>query len=165
MKRAIIVGTGTVMGVAAVLALNPDGTVAAPSAAPAVSSGVSAGAGTPTGATSPSSGTAPTASSSGTSTAGTATYTGATVDVGNGYGSIAVEVTVTDGRIVDITALELPQNDRRSASISQRAWPTLAKQALAAQSATVAGVSGASFTSKGFATTLRDALSQAGLAS
>ena len=164
MKRAIIVGTGTVMGVAAVLALNPDGTVAAPSAAPAVSSGVSTGAGTPTGTTSSSSGTS-SSSSDTAATADTATYTGATVDVGNGYGSIAVEVTVTDGRIVDITALELPQNDRRSASISQRAWPTLAKQALAAQSATVAGVSGASFTSKGFATTLRDALSQAGLAS
>jgi uncharacterized protein with FMN-binding domain len=84
--------------------------------------------------------------------------------VGNGYGSIAVEVKVTDGRIVDITALEVPQNDHRSAMISSQAFPMLKQEAIAAQSATISGVSGASYTSAGFAESLRDALSQAGLA-
>lgn len=177
MKRAIIVGTGTVMGVAAVLALNPDGTIASPaaSAATSSSSGTTAGSSS-SGSSSGSSGTSSSgSSSSGSSSSGSSstgsssssasgTYTGATVDVGHGYGSIAVEVTVTDGRIVDITALELPQNDHRSAMISQNAFPTLKQEAIAAQSADISGVSGASYTSAGFVESLRDALSQAGLA-
>ena len=48
--------------------------------------------------------------------------------------------------------------------ISQNAFPTLEQQAIAAQSADIAGVSGASYTSAGFAESLRDALTQAGLA-
>ncbi len=156
MKRALVVGTGTVMGVAAVLALNPDGTVATPaaSAASSASSGTTAGSSNGT-----SSGSG---SSSGSS--GTSTYTGSQVDIGHGYGTIAVEVTVTDGRIVDITALELPSNDRRSLMISQNAFPALKQEAIAAQSADISGVSGASYTSAGFAESLRDALTQAGLA-
>lgn len=179
MKRAVIVGTGTVMGVAAVLALNPDGTVATPaaSAATSASSGTTAGtssSGSSSSGTSSSGSSSSGSSSSGSSSSGSSsssssskasgTYTGATVDVGHGYGSIAVEVTVTDGRIVDITALEVPQNDHRSAMISQMAFPTLKQEAIAAQSADISGVSGASYTSAGFVESLRDALSQAGLA-
>jgi uncharacterized protein with FMN-binding domain len=170
MKRALIVGTGTVMGVAAVLALNPDGTIAAPaaSAATSSSSGTTAGSsssGSSSSGSSSSGSSSSGSSSSGSSSSGTSgTYTGSTVDVGHGYGSIAVEVTVTDGRIVDITALEVPQNDHRSAMISQMAFPTLKQQAIAAQSADISGVSGASYTSMGFAESLRDALTQAGLA-
>jgi uncharacterized protein with FMN-binding domain len=170
MKRALIVGTGTVMGVAAVLALNPDGTIASPaaSAAGSSSSGTTAGSsssGSSSSGTS-SSGTSSSAGSSsrGSSSSTSGTYTGSTVDIGHGYGTIAVEVTVTDGRIVDITALEVPQNDHRSAMISQMAFPTLKQQAIAAQSADISGVSGASYTSAGFAESLRDALTQAGLA-
>lgn len=173
MKRAVIVGTGTVMGVAAVLALNPDGTIASP-AASAVSSSSSSGttAGSSSGSTSgsTSSGSSSSGSSSGSSSSGSSssgasgTYTGTTVDIGHGYGSIAVEVTVSGGRIVDITTLEVPQNDHRSAMISQMSVPTLKQQAIAAQSADISGVSGASYTSAGFAESLRDALAQAGLA-
>jgi uncharacterized protein with FMN-binding domain len=178
MKRALIVGTGTVMGVAAVLALNPDGTIATPAASAATSSSSGTTAGSSSSGSSSSgssssgsssSGSSSSGSSSGSSSSGSSsstsgTFTGSTVDVGHGYGSIAVEVTVTDGRIVDITALEVPQNDHRSAMISQMAFPTLKQQAIAAQSADISGVSGASYTSTGFAESLRDALTQAGLA-
>jgi uncharacterized protein with FMN-binding domain len=169
MKRALIVGTGTVMGVAAVLALNPDGTIATPaaSAATSSSSGTTAGSsssGSSSSGSSSSGSSSSSSSSSGSSSSTSGTYTGSTVDVGHGYGNIAVEVTVTDGRIVDITALELPQNDHRSAMISQNAFPTLKQQAIAAQSADISGVSGASYTSSGFVESLRDALTQAGLA-
>jgi len=156
MKRALVVGTGTVMGIAAVLALNPDGTV--PSPAASATSPTSSSSGTDAG----SSGTSSSGTSSGSS--GTQTYTGSTVDVGHGYGNIAVEVTVTGGRIVDITALEVPQNDHRSAMISQTSFPSLKQEAIAAQSADISGVSGASYTSAGFAESLRSALTQAGLA-
>jgi uncharacterized protein with FMN-binding domain len=164
MKRALIVGSGTIVGVAAVLALNPDGaaTTAVASSIPA-SSGTTAGTSGTSGTGSSSASSSSGSSSSGsTSTSGTQTVTGSTVDVGHGYGNIAVQVTITDGRIVDITALEVPQNDQRSAMISSRALPTLVQQAIAAQSSNIAGVSGASYTSYGFAESLKAALTAAG---
>ena len=166
MKRAILVGGGTLAGVAAVLALNPDatGTATASSAATSVSSGPTSGStGTGTSGSSKS-GSSSGSSSSGSSTAADGTYTGDVVDVGHGYGNVQVEITVTGGRIVDVTALETPQNDRRSAQISSVAIPYLVDEALTAQSADVAGVSGATYTSVGFASSLKSALVAAGLA-
>ncbi len=146
MKRALIVGTGTVAGVAAVLALNPAGasTIAA---------------GLPSGAANRSAAAAGTSGSSSTSS-GTTTATGSTVDVG--YGTVQVQATLQGGRIVDIQALALPQNDGHSARISQQAFPMLVQQALAAQSSQVAGISGASYTSSGFAESLKAALLSVG---
>jgi uncharacterized protein with FMN-binding domain len=147
MKRALVVGTGTLAGVAAVLALNPDGaaTTVAGGARPAsASSSTSAG------------------SSTTSDPAGTQTATGSVVDVGRGYGSIQVQATLENGRIVDIAALAVPQNDGRSAMISQQSVPMLVQQAVAAQSAQIAGISGASYTSWGFAESLKAALLSVG---
>ena len=146
MKRALIVGTGTVAGVAAVLALNPDG------AATAVAGGRPASA----------SSSATAGASSTQHAAGTETATGSIVDVGRGYGSIQVQATLESGRIVDIQALAVPQNDGRSAMISQQAVPMLVQQALAAQSSQISGISGASYTSTGFAESLKAALLSVG---
>ena len=73
-------------------------------------------------------------------------------------------MTVTGGRVVDVTALAVPQNDPRSAQISSQAVPMLVQQAIAAQNASISGISGATYTSSGFAQSLRSALIQAGLA-
>lgn len=156
MKRAILVGGGTLAGVAAVLALNPDatGTATASSTPASVSSGTTSG----------STGGSSSGSSSDSTTAGDGTYVGDVVDVGRDYGNVQVEITVEGGRIVDVTALEVPQNDRRSAQISDVALPYLIDQALEAQSADVAGVSGATYTAVGFASSLKSALVAAGLA-
>ena len=156
MKRAVLVGVGTLAGVAALVVLNPEAGSAG-SGSTAVASGS-----TPSGASS--SGTS--SSSRGTSSGAVkdGTYTGDAVDVGRGYGTMQVEVTVTGGRVVDVTALAVPQNDPRSAQISSEAVPMLVQQAIAAQSASIAGLSGATYTSNGFAQSLRSALVQAGLA-
>ena len=74
-------------------------------------------------------------------------------------------MTVTGGRVVDATALAVPQNDPRSAQISTQAIPQLVQQAISAQSSSIAGISGATYTSTGFAESLRSALVAAGLAS
>ena len=155
MKRALIVGTGTVAGVAAVLALNPTGGAASTIAGPPTSH-ASAGTGTSGAGTSGTgtSGTSGSGSSKDTTTAGSA------VDVG--YGTVQVQVTISGGRLVDIQALALPQNDGHSARISQQAFPELVSQALAAQSSQIAGVSGASYTSYGFVESLKAALTSAG---
>ncbi|MFC6238957.1 FMN-binding protein [Longivirga aurantiaca] len=167
MKRAMLVGGGTLAGVAAVLALNPDatGTATASSAHSSVSAGTTSGStGTGTSGSSSSRSSSSGSSSSGSTTAADGTYTGDVVDVGQGYGNVQVEITVAGGRIVDVTALETPQNDRRSSQISSVAIPYLVDQALTAQSADVAGVSGATYTSGGFASSLKSALVAAGLA-
>ncbi len=166
MKRALVVGTGTVAGVAAVLALNPEvasvaagttttrTTAAAPAAATAP-----AGASGSTSSRSTSSRSTSSGSTSSRSTAAT-TIAGSTVDVG--YGTVQVQATLEGGRIVDIQALALPQNDGHSARISQQAFPMLVRQALAAQNSQISGVSGASYTSYGFVESLKAALLSAG---
>ena len=158
MKRAVIVGTGTVAGIAAVLALNPDPASQTASAA-TVQSGSSSSGSNSSGSSS--SGSSSDSGSSSSSTSGT--YTGDAVDIGRGYGTIQLEVTVESGRIVDIQALAVPENDGRSAQISSYAVPQLIQQALAAQSDQISGISGATYTSYGFAQSLTSALQQAGL--
>lgn len=160
MKRAILVGGGTLAGVAAVLALNPD----AASIATASSAGSSVSSGSGSGRAASPSASAPADSGSSGTTAADGTYTGDVVDVGRNYGDVQVEITVSGGRIVDVTALEAPQNDPRSSQISSVAVPYLVDQALTAQSAGIAGVSGATYTSVGFAQSLKSALVAAGLA-
>jgi uncharacterized protein with FMN-binding domain len=168
MKRAVLVGAGTVAGVAAVLALNPDAATsatAAGSTGTAVSSGTgSSSSGSSSTGGSSSSSSASSGSTSSSSSTKTTTYTGDSVDVGRNYGTVQVEISVSGGRIVDVTALAVPQNDPRSASISSQVMPTLISQAVAAQNASIAGVSGATYTSEGFAESLRSALVKAGLA-
>jgi uncharacterized protein with FMN-binding domain len=164
MRRALIVGTGTVAGVAAVLALNPEvASVAAGASLPNASAAApaaspSADAGSPSSGSS-SSGSASSGSAS-SSTAASTTVAGSAVDVG--YGTVQVQATLEGGRIVDIQALALPQNDGHSARISQQAFPMLVQQALAAQSSQISGVSGASYTSYGFVASLKAALLSAG---
>ncbi|MCA0328804.1 MAG: FMN-binding protein [Actinobacteria bacterium] len=161
MKRAVIVGTGTVAGIAAVLALNPDPASQTASAATTKSS-TSASSGSSAGSSSGSSSSG--SSSAGSSSSGASgTYTGDAVDIGRGYGTIQLEVTVESGRIVDIQALAVPENDHRSAEISSYSVPQLIQQALDVQSAQISGISGATYTSYGFAQSLTSALQQAGL--
>jgi len=183
MKRALIVGTGTVVGIAAVLALNPDGTsVAAGLPSIAKTSGTttagastvgngstgsgssgsgSSGSGSTGSGSTGSTGTrASAAPSAAASSGGTASADGSAVDVG--YGIVQVHVTLTGGKITDITAVQLPQNDGHSARISQQAYPMLVQQALQAQSSQISGVSGASYTSYGFAESLKAALTSLG---
>ncbi|MBI2763625.1 MAG: FMN-binding protein [Chloroflexi bacterium] len=78
------------------------------------------------------------------------------------YGNVQVEVTVKAGKIVDVTALAMPVGGR-SGSISNYVAPILRKQALTVQSARIDGVSGATYTSIAYATSLQGALDQAGL--
>lgn len=78
------------------------------------------------------------------------------------YGPVQVQVTVSGGSISDVQAMSLPNGDPHSSGISQYAAPLLRQQALAAQSAHIDGVAGASYTSQGYAQSLQSALSQLG---
>ena len=87
------------------------------------------------------------------------TFSGPSVNVN--YGNVQVQITVKDGKIVDATALQAPsgRNDRWT----NMALPILKKQTLVAQSASIQGASGASYTSYGWYTSLQGALAKAGL--
>jgi uncharacterized protein with FMN-binding domain len=85
--------------------------------------------------------------------------TGPVVD--NRYGPVQVRVTLRSGRIVDVTAVQLPSDRNRSRAISHYAAPILGQEALAAQGARIDSVSGASYTSDGYAQSLQAALDQA----
>ena len=78
-----------------------------------------------------------------------------------GYGIVQVKVTMTGTRITDITPMSLPEGGR-SGDISQYAAPQLRREALSAQSANVDSVSGASYTSAGYARSLQSALDKSG---
>ena len=75
------------------------------------------------------------------------------------YGIVQVKVTLTGKRITNVTPLSMPQGGR-SGDIARFAAPQLRREALAAQSAKIDTVSGASYTSAGYAESLQSALDQ-----
>ena len=80
------------------------------------------------------------------------------------YGILSVDVTVTGSKIVKVTIATLNDGGNyRSQSIDQMAIPQLEQEAIAAQSANIQGVSGASYTSAGFSQSLQSALGKLGL--
>ena len=76
----------------------------------------------------------------------------------NRYGAVQVRVTLQGTTIVDVTALQLPNERNRSAEISSEAEPYLKQEALQAQSAQIDLVSGATYTSESYASSLQSAL-------
>ncbi|GAB3063315.1 hypothetical protein GCM10027053_27490 [Intrasporangium mesophilum] len=90
----------------------------------------------------------------------------ATVDgalVGTPYGNVQVRLTHVGPRITDVRAVQLTDSSRHSVSISAYAAPILRQEALAAQSAQIDMVSGATFTSEGYQQSLQAAIDAAHL--
>ncbi|PPF40780.1 FMN-binding protein [Rathayibacter sp. AY1C6] len=147
------------------LATGTSATTATDPTSPAATTPTSAGA---PASTTPSAG-APTDPSAGTSSTATAspsasadgTWTGSSVPTR--FDAVQVAITVAGGQITDVTAVHLTDKDGRSVSISHRAAPILRQEVLAAQSANVQAVSGATYTSDGYLTSLQSAIDQAGL--
>jgi uncharacterized protein with FMN-binding domain len=80
-----------------------------------------------------------------------------------GYGAISLKVTAQGSRIVSISVASLQTAESYSQSLADQVVPMLTNEALAAQSANIQGVSGASYTSAGYAQSLQSALTQLGL--
>lgn len=98
------------------------------------------------------------ASGTGTGTYRDGTATGTVISTR--YGDVQVEVTISGGAIADVTALQLPNGDRRSQNIANAAEPVLREEALTAQSANIDLLSGATYTSEAYAQSLQSALDQ-----
>ena len=96
----------------------------------------------------------------------TAGDTGSTVtgpSVSTKFGPVQVAVVVSGGQVTDVKTLQSPTAERRSQQINNRALPVLRQEAVAAQSAEIDSVSGATITSDAYATSLQAALDAAGL--
>ena len=176
MKRGLLIGVGTLGGLGAVFAITPpqfgtsepSGLSALPGRAtssPApVAEATKTSSAPANGATKPTkSATAPKpAQSVPAASAGiTGTFDGNTSQTR--WGPVQVRIVVKDGKIVAASALQSPDGDSRSRSISQQAIPYLVQETLAAQSDQISGVGGASYTSAGWFTSLQSALKKAGL--
>jgi uncharacterized protein with FMN-binding domain len=83
--------------------------------------------------------------------------------VGTQYGSVQVRVSFTGKKITNVHALQLTDSSGTSVSISAGAAPILRQEALAAQSAKIDTVSGATYTSEAYQQSLQSALDAAHL--
>ena len=81
------------------------------------------------------------------------------------FGVISVKVKVSGNKIVNVAIASLNDSGNpRSQFIDQQAIPILEQEVIQAQSANIQGVSGASYTSAGFARSLQSALHSLGFA-
>jgi uncharacterized protein with FMN-binding domain len=172
MRRAILTLGGTAAGLAAlfsfkthsiagVAALDTPTTPGTSSAAPMGGSGSM----TPTASRTGKSTIKKTGMGSGTKKTGTGmtaaprTLTGAVENTQ--YGPMQVQVTLTGTTITKVTVLQHTNDGTESAQIDSAALPKLTTEALAAQSARIDAVSGASYTSSGYIQSLQSALDKA----
>jgi FMN-binding domain len=143
MKRAIAAIASTIAGLVLLLGFKtghpPGGTIQPPG------SGL-AGPGTPR-----------SGPPSGHGAAAARTVTGLAVQIPP-YGTVQVRVTAVGRRITNVWAVEMPNDNAYSAALSASAAPQLRREALTAQSARIDVVSGATYTSDGYARSLQAAL-------
>jgi len=99
-----------------------------------------------------------------TKTAGTKTVTGSSVPVTEGFrtfGNVQVQVTVSNGKITKLVAVDYPNGDPRSYEISRYSIPVLGQEVLSAQGTSIDIVSGATYTTEAYAQSVQAALDKA----
>ncbi|HEX4431162.1 MAG TPA: FMN-binding protein [Frankiaceae bacterium] len=115
-----------------------------------------------TSSTSGSSSSSSSTGSSGTGSAGTGSTTGTKTVTGDAadtrYGPVQVKITAVNGKITSVDAIDYPQNDPRDQEINSFAIPQLNQEALAAGTANIDVVSGATYTTDGYIQSLQSAL-------
>ncbi len=171
MRRAIVAGTATVSGIVLLLGLKPHGSGSALGAS-SFSIGSTTGAGPAASAApttsapaagtgqSPSSGASPKSAQSTQASSATKTVTGDTADTR--YGPVQLQVTFSGKKITSINVLQYPSESFRDQQINSYALPILNQEAIAAQNANIDVVSGATYTSDGYAQSLQSAIDKAG---
>ncbi|MFI9820238.1 FMN-binding protein [Streptomyces sp. NPDC052013] len=140
-RRAVLATAATVSGIVLLLSLKP---ASDPGAAEAAG-----GAAPPAAAQSPQGGAQP---------IGDGTVTGDAAQTQ--YGAVQVRLTVSGGKITKAEAVQAPKGGQ-SDQITSNAVPKLNQAAVAAQSADIDAVSGATYTSTGYKKSLQSALDKA----
>jgi uncharacterized protein with FMN-binding domain len=141
-RRAVLAGAATVSGIVLLLSLKPASGPASASAAGAAPQQTAAAQDSPQGG-------------SGAQKTGAQTVTGDVAQTQ--YGNVQVRLTVSDGKITQAEAVQAPKgglSDQKTAM----AVPKLNQEAVAAGSANIDAVSGATYTSGGYKKSLQSAL-------
>ena len=153
MRRAVLTLGGTAAGLAALLSFKTHSPAAA---APAASQPeTSTAAASPTIANL---GASPATASSGAPSA-TRTVTGSAAMTP--YGPMQVKITLAGQRITKATVVQQTDDGTESQQIDSFSIPKLTSETIAAHSARIDAVSGASYTSSGYIKSLQSALDQA----
>lgn len=152
MKRTVLVTAGTVVGLGSALSYTP-GAAEFPSTGTIETQAQSVAAQAPT--------PAPNPADLGRTRAEPWIIAGPVVPTK--FGDLQVAITVEGGTLTDVTALAFPDADPKSAAISERAIPLLRTETLAVQTAEVATISGATFTTAAWNQSVGQALASAGL--
>ncbi|MFD7686730.1 FMN-binding protein [Streptomyces sp. NPDC059781] len=141
-RRAVLATAATVSGIVLLLSLKP--------ASDPGSAAAAGGAAPPVAAQSPQGGAA--------QPIGNGTVTGDAARTQ--YGAVQVRLTVSGGKITKAEAVQAPEGGQ-SDRITSNAVPRLNQAAVAAQSAEIDAVSGATYTSSGYRKSLQSALDKA----
>lgn len=149
MRRVILAVVSTVVGLVLLLTFKTHSTSGGSTPPAAIS--------TPSGGAAPA--PAPGGSTAGGSTAGARTVTGAAVSTT--YGPVQVQITVKGGHLTAAKAVEYPKTFQQDQQINAYAIPELNREAVTAGSAKIDMVSGATYTSQGYISSLQSALDQA----
>jgi uncharacterized protein with FMN-binding domain len=150
MRRVILAVTGTIAGLVALLSFKSH----APSLSAATTSGTGGGSSSSSSSSVP--GEFPTGSEATDLPKDETAITGQVANTV--YGPVQVQLIARDNKIVKVAILRQPTNTIHDIQIGQFAFPRLISETLAAQSAKIDAVSGASYTSAGYITSLQSAL-------
>lgn len=157
MRRAVLALVSTVAGLVLLLGYK---TSSPPTTPAVVADGGSGATGAPGAGSASGSGSGPTASPSPHSGPASRTVTGGVARTR--YGPVQVRAVVRAGRVTSVPVLQAPQGNARDVQINGFALPELRRAALAAGSAQIDNVSGATYTSEGYKASLQSALDAAG---
>jgi hypothetical protein len=152
----ILAVTGTIAGLVALLSFKSH----SPAVPVTSTSGTAGSAASSAPASSGGSGSVPgefpQGSAAGSLTAGESAINGKVAQTA--YGPVQVQLVVRNSKIVKVAILEQPANTMHDIQIGEFAFPKLISETLAAQDAKIDAVSGASYTSAGYISSLQSAL-------
>jgi hypothetical protein len=157
MRRVILAIVSTVVGLVLLLTFKTHSTSGAGSPPAAIGTPSAGGA---SGASGSGGGSD---AGGGTGTAGATTVTGAAASTI--YGPVQVQIMVKGGKVTAAKAVEYPQDTPRDSQINAFAIPVLDREAASVGSDKIDMVSGATYTSQGYLTSLQNALDQAKIGS
>ena len=157
MRRVILAIVSTVVGLVLLLTFKTHSTSGAGSPPAAIGTPSAGGASGSSGASGGSD------AGDGTATAGAKTVTGQAASTI--YGPVQVQIMVTGGKVTAARAVEYPQGTPRDSQINAYAIPVLDREAASVGSSKIDMVSGATYTSQGYVTSLQSALDQAKIGS
>lgn len=156
MKKILYAVLATVSGLVLLFSYRTSLDAVAPQDTAPAATGSVGSSGTPTSGST--SGTAAPGATSGTGLVD-GTYTGDSSQTR--YGPVQVQITVSGGQISDVQAIHYPDSNGRDRQINGTAIPRLVSETLQSQSAQIQMVSGATYTSDGYLSSLQNAIDQA----